>query len=168
MFSCILALKLPSKKNLSPAPANFIFLLGLIMLCTNTASASKGISPAQQVKKELYAKLDEILVTAMKSEFEVCIGGTVDRLDMVHFLKEVVKQHTKSFPDLEKILALRDTVLTARVKRAFPEVEYKRKQIRQDHFRKAYLFSLAVYWPCRVLGSDPRGQNLSPARNIYK
>ena len=97
------------------------------------------------MKKDLYAKLDEILITAMKADFEVHIGGTVDRLDMVHFLKNIVKQHLTAYPDLEKILALRDTVLTARVKRAFPQVEYKRKQIRQDHFRKAYPFVIVLF-----------------------
>lgn len=65
-------------------------------------------------------------------------GASVDRVEMVEFLSSVVKKNIAAFPDLEKIMCLRDTVLTARVKRAFPEVEYKRKQIRQDHFRKAY------------------------------
>ena len=83
-------------------------------------------------------KLDEILIEALRKEFEVVPGHTIDRLDMVKFLTEVVYHHIGNCPDLEKVLTLRDTVLTGRIKRAFPEVEYKRKQLRQDHYRKAY------------------------------
>ena len=57
---------------------------------------------------------------------------------MVKFLTSVVHQHLSDCPDLDKLLNLRDTVLTGRVKKVFPEVEYKRKQIKQDHYRKAY------------------------------
>ena len=80
-------------------------------------------------------------MSALLDEFEVWPGHTVDRQDMVQFLRGVVRQHVHEYPDLEKVLSLRDTVLTGRVKRAFPGVEYKRKQLRQDHYRKAYLFS---------------------------
>ena len=91
-----------------------------------------------QQKKELYTKLDEILFAALRQEFEVSPGCTIDRLDMVKFLTSVVHQHLSDCPDLDKLLNLRDTVLTGRVKKVFPEVEYKRKQIKQDHYRKAY------------------------------
>jgi len=86
----------------------------------------------------LYTKLDEILFAALRQEFEVSPGCTIDRLDMVKFLTSVVQQHLNDCPDLDKLLNLRDTVLTGRVKKVFPEVEYKRKQIKQDHYRKAY------------------------------
>jgi len=86
----------------------------------------------------LYTKLDEILFAALRQEFEVSPGCTIDRLDMVKFLTSVVHQHLSACPDLDKLLNLRDTVLTGRVKKVFPEVEYKRKQIKQDHYRKAY------------------------------
>lgn len=67
---------------------------------------------------------------------------------MVEFLTSIVQQHVSKCPELKKILDLRDTVLTGRVKKAFPEVEYKRKQIKEDHYRKAYLwkFSLTCSW----------------------
>ena len=104
------------------------------------SSVSKGVTTAQQQKRELYYKLDTILITALQNEFEIWPGHTVDRQDMVEYLRSVVLEHIADCPELEKILNLRDTVLTGRVKRAFPGVEYKRKQMRQDHYRKAYLF----------------------------
>lgn len=98
---------------------------------------SKGPKRPQQ-KKELYTKLDEILFAALRQEFEVSPGCTIDRLDMVKFLTSAVHQHLSDCPDLDQLLNLRDTVLTGRVKKVFPEVEYRRKQIKQDHYRKAY------------------------------
>lgn len=100
---------------------------------------SKGKITPQQ-KKDLYTVLDDILLAALRQEFEVCPGHTIDRLDMVKFLTSVVHQHLGDCPDLKKVLDLRDTVLTGRVKKAFPEVEYKRKQVKQDHYRKAWLY----------------------------
>ena len=98
----------------------------------------------------MYTKLDDILFTALRQEFEVCPGHTIDRLEMVQFLTSVVHQHLSDCPDLKKVLDLRDTVLTGRVKKVFPEVEYKRKQIKQDHYRKAYpwncLVSLIIFF----------------------
>ncbi|XP_032229279.2 uncharacterized protein LOC5505011 isoform X1 [Nematostella vectensis] len=105
-----------------------------------TKEYSRNLTPTHQTKKNLYLKLDEILIDALHREFEVYPGATVDRIIMVNFLSNVVVSNIPSFPDLQKIMCLRDTVLTARVKRAFPDVEYKRKQIRQDHFRKAWLY----------------------------
>lgn len=68
----------------------------------------------------------------------MCPGYTIDRLYMVEFLTGVVQRHLSDFPDLDKLLNLRDTVLTGRIKKVFPEVEYKRKQVKEDHYRKAY------------------------------
>ena len=118
------------------------------------SSVCKGVTTAQQQKRELYYKLDTILITALQNEFEIWPGHTVDRQDMVEYLRSVVLEHIADCPELEKILNLRDTVLTGRVKRAFPGVEYKRKQMRQDHYRKAYLFC-GIAWGGVVHSGNP-------------
>lgn len=110
---------------------------------------SKGPKRPQQ-KKELYTKLDEILFAALRQEFEVSPGCTIDRLDMVKFLTSAVHQHLSDCPDLDQLLNLRDTVLTGRVKKVFPEVEYRRKQIKQDHYRKAWLYVNIRRKPSRI------------------
>ena len=70
----------------------------------------------------------------------MCPGYTIDRLYMVKFLTSVVQRHLSDFPDLDNLLNLRDTVLTGRIKKVFPEVEYKRRQVKEDQYRKAYPF----------------------------
>ena len=86
----------------------------------------------------MYTKLDEILVFALREEFEMCAGHSIDRIEMIEFLTSVVHRHLTDCPELQKVLDLRDTVLTGRVKKAFPRVEFKRKQMRREHHRKVY------------------------------
>ncbi|XP_044181206.1 uncharacterized protein LOC114948739 isoform X2 [Acropora millepora] len=93
-----------------------------------------------QEKKDLHTKLDEILLGGLHGDFEFCPGHAVDRLEMVQFLTSVVHRHLQDFPELQQILDLRDTVLTSRVKRAFPGVEYKRKQVKEDNGKKVWLY----------------------------
>jgi len=88
---------------------------------------------SRQEKKDLYTKLDDILLAGLHGDFEFCPGHAVDRLEMVQFLTSVVHRHLRDFPELQQILDLRDTVLTSRVKRAFPGVEYKRKQVKEEN-----------------------------------
>jgi len=78
------------------------------------------------------------LLAGLHGDFEFCPGHAVDRLEMVQFLTSVVHRHLRDFPELQQILDLRDTVLTSRVKRAFPGVEYKRKQVKEDNGKKVY------------------------------
>ena len=68
----------------------------------------------------------------------MCAGHSIDRLEMIEFLTSVVHQHLTDCPELQKVLDLRDTVLTGRVRKAFPRVEFKRKQMRREHHRKVY------------------------------
>ena len=93
---------------------------------------------SRQEKKDLHTKLDDILLGGLHGDFEFCPGHAVDRLEMVQFLTSVVHRHLQDFPELQQILDLRDTVLTSRVKRAFPGVEYKRKQVKEDNGKKVY------------------------------
>ena len=97
--------------------------MGLFLIIHLKLVDSKGPKRPQQ-KKELYTKLDEILFAALRQEFEVSPGCTIDRLDMVKFLTSVVHQHLSDCPDLDQLLNLRDTVMTGRVKKVFPEVDY--------------------------------------------
>ena len=64
---------------------------------------------------------------------------------MVQFLTSVVHRHLQDFPELQQILDLRDTVLTSRVKRAFPGVEYKRKQVKEDNGKKVYPWKIGSF-----------------------
>ncbi|XP_068737818.1 uncharacterized protein [Montipora capricornis] len=108
----------------------------------NGKSAKKdhrGQIPHHQ-KKDLYAKLDVILVSGLHQHFEFCPGHSISRLEMVNFLTSLVQRHLEDCPELQKILDLRDTVLTGRLKRAFPGVEFKRKQIKEDHYRKVWMY----------------------------
>lgn len=75
---------------------------------------------------------------ALREEFEMCAGHSIDRIEMIEFLTSVVHRHLTDCPELQKVLDLRDTVLTGRVKKAFPRVEFKRKQMRREHHRKVY------------------------------
>ena len=68
----------------------------------------------------------------------MCAGHSIDRIEMIEFLTSVVHRHLTDCPELQKVLDLRDTVLTGRVKKAFPRVEFKRKQMRREHHRKVY------------------------------
>ena len=68
----------------------------------------------------------------------MCAGHSIDRIEMIEFLTNVVHRHLTDCPELQKVLDLRDTVLTGRVKKAFPRVEFKRKQMRREHHRKVY------------------------------
>ena len=93
----------------------------------------------RQEKKDLYTKLDDILLAGLHGNFEFCPGHAIDRQEMVEFLTSVVRRHLQDFPELQQILDLRDTVLTSRVKRAFPGVEYKRKHLgKEDRGKKVY------------------------------
>lgn len=124
---------------------------------TQTAEIKKKYSKGPkrpQPKKELYLKLDEILFDALRQEFEVCPGNTIDRLFMVKFLTGVVQRHLSDFPDLDNLLNLRDTVLTGRIKKVFPEVEYKRRQVKEDHYRKAWLYVNIRRKPSRASHPD--------------
>lgn len=124
---------------------------------TQTAAIKKKYSKGPrrpQPKKELYLKLDEILFDALRQEFEVCPGYTIDRLYMVKFLTSVVQRHLSDFPDLDNLLNLRDTVLTGRIKKVFPEVEYKRRQVKEDQYRKAWLYVNIRRKPSRTTHHD--------------
>lgn len=82
--------------------------------------------------------LDEVLVTALRQNFEIKRGYHVDRNEILEFLRSVIEDH----PELDFVLQHRDTKLSSRVYKAFPKVTTKRVAIPNLRGKKTYPFVL--------------------------
>ena len=88
--------------------------------------------------KDFARKLDEILIPALQENFIIADGNCVDRMEMVQFLAHELKRRLPDYPGMEFVLDARDTKLTSRVRKAFPEVTYKRVANSKTRCKKLY------------------------------
>ena len=98
------------------------------------AKSSSEDNPLQT--NNIDTRLDAVLVTALRENFEIQDGHHMDRFEMLEFLKSVVKKHS----DLEFVLHHRDTKLSGRIYKAFPRVTTKRVAVPNERGKKVYPF----------------------------
>ncbi|XP_046864391.1 uncharacterized protein LOC124458410 isoform X2 [Xenia sp. Carnegie-2017] len=95
--------------------------------------------------------LDDVLVTALRENYEIKSGCHVDRNEILQFLRSVIGNH----PKLGFVLQYRDTKLSSRVYKAFPKVTTKRIAVSNIRGKKIWTYTNLQ----RIRGQDCQEPN---------